>query len=136
MVVLDGSLADIDPLEVERLRRIVLAYKGDKALLELNDGELLKALGFTREQNGVVYPTIAGILMVGRVPSIKKHIPTGISSFQVLEGKRTIGKGNAEHNAAFDRCIDVMSKMILKYGNKVLENKTLGELLKEEQKAA
>lgn len=86
MVVLEGSISDIDPLEVERLRRIVLAYKGDKALLELDDGELLKALGFTREQNGIVYPTIAGILMVGKVPSIKKHVPTGISSFQVLEG--------------------------------------------------
>lgn len=41
---------------------------------------------------------------------------------------------NAEYNAAFDRCIDVMTKIILKYGNQVLENKTLGELL--EQKAA
>lgn len=86
MIVFDGSAADIDPLELERLRRIVLAYKGDKALLELDDGELLKALGFTREQNGTVYPTIAGILMVGKVPSIEKHVPTGISSFQVLEG--------------------------------------------------
>ena len=43
---------------------------------------------------------------------------------------------NAEDNAAFDRCIDVMSKMILKYGNKVLENKTRDELLEDEQKAA
>lgn len=86
MIVLEGSLADIDPLELERLRRIVLAYNGDKALLELDDGELLKALGFTREQNGIVYPTIAGILMVGKVSSIEKFVPTGISSFQVLEG--------------------------------------------------
>ena len=86
MIVLDGSMADIDPLELERLRRIVLAYKGDKALLELEDSELLKALGFTREQNSIVYPTIAGILMVGKVPSIEKHVPTAISSFQVLEG--------------------------------------------------
>lgn len=86
MIVLEGSIADIDPLELERLRRIVLAYKGDKALLELDDSELLKALGFTREQNGTVYPTIAGILMVGKIPSIEKHVPTGISSFQVLEG--------------------------------------------------
>ena len=86
MIVLEGSLADIDPLELERLRRIVLAYNGDKALLELDDGELLKALGFTREQNGTVYPTIAGILMVGKVSSIEKFVPTGISSFQVLEG--------------------------------------------------
>ena len=86
MIVLEGSFADIDPLELERLRRIVLAYNGDKALLELDDGELLKALGFTREQNGTVYPTIAGILMVGKVSSIEKFVPTGISSFQVLEG--------------------------------------------------
>lgn len=86
MIVLEGSFADIDPLELERLRRIVLAYNGDKALLELDDGELLQALGFTREQNGTVYPTIAGILMVGKVSSIEKFVPTGISSFQVLEG--------------------------------------------------
>ena len=86
MIVLEGSLADIDPLELERLRRIVLAYNGDKALLELDDRELLKALGFTREQNGTIYPTIAGILMVGTVSSIEKFVPTGISSFQVLEG--------------------------------------------------
>ena len=86
MIVLEGSFADIDPLELERLRRIVLAYNGDKALLELDDGELLKALGFTREQNGTVYPTIAGILMVGKVSSIEKFVSTGISSFQVLEG--------------------------------------------------
>ena len=86
MIVLEGSLADIDPLELERLRRIVLAYNGDRALLELDDRELLKALGFTREQNGTIYPTIAGILMVGKVSSIEKFVPTGISSFQVLEG--------------------------------------------------
>jgi len=86
MIVLEGSPADIDHLEIERLRRIILAYKGDPALLELDDGELLKALGFTREQNSTVYPTVAGILMVGKVSSIEKFVPTGISSFQVLEG--------------------------------------------------
>lgn len=86
MIVLEGTLSDIDPLEIERLRRIILAYDGDKALLELDDEELLKALGFSREQNGVLYPTIAGILMVGKVPSIKRFVPTGKSSFQVLEG--------------------------------------------------
>lgn len=86
MVISESSLADIDPLEVERLRRIVLAYDGDKSLLELNDGEILKALGFTREQNGIVRPTVAGILMVGKAASLRRFVPTGISSFQVLEG--------------------------------------------------
>ena len=38
---------------------------------------------------------------------------------------------NAENSAAFDRCIDVMAKLILKYGNRILEN-----LPEEERKAA
>ena len=88
MMVFDGSPADIDPLEIERLRTIILSYDGDKALLELSDGELLKALGFTREQNGEVYPTVAGLLMVGRVSSLKRFVPTATASFQVLEGTR------------------------------------------------
>ena len=88
MIVFDGSPADIDPLEIERLRTIILSYDGDKALLELSDDELLKALGFTREQNGAVYPTVAGLLMVGRVPGLKRFVPTAAASFQVLEGTR------------------------------------------------
>ena len=86
MILLEGTLADIDPLEVERLRRIILAYDGDKSLLELEDGELLKALGFSREQGGAQYPTAAGILMLGKASAIQRFVPTAKSSFQVLEG--------------------------------------------------
>ena len=86
IILLNGALSDFDSLELDRLRRIILAYDGDKALLELNDEELLKALGFIRVQNGVAYPTIAGILMIGKVASMQKYVPTGKSSFQVLEG--------------------------------------------------
>lgn len=88
MMVFDSLPTDIDPLEIERLRRIILSYDGDKALLELDDAELLKALGFTREQNGVVYPTVVGLLMVGRIQSLKRFVPTAAASFQVLEGTR------------------------------------------------
>ena len=80
MIVLEGGLAEIEPLGMGRVRHIMLAYDGEKALLELNNEELLKALGFTREQNDTIYPTIAGILMVGKVPSIQRFIPTGKSS--------------------------------------------------------
>ena len=86
MILLEGTLADIDPLEMERLRRIILAYDGDKSLLELEDEELLKALGFSREQGGVQYPTAAGILMLGKASAIQRFVPTAKSSFQVLEG--------------------------------------------------
>ena len=88
MMVFDGSPTDIDPLEIERLRTIIMSYDGDKALLELADDELLKALGFTRAQNGVVYPTVTGLLMVGRVSGLKRFVPTASASFQVLEGTR------------------------------------------------
>lgn len=86
MTILEASMDDFDVLEIERLRRIILAYDGDKSLLELDNEELLKALGFTRELNNVAYPTIAGILMAGKISSIKRFVPTEKSSFQVLEG--------------------------------------------------
>ena len=65
-----------------------MSYDSDKALLELSDDELLKALSFTREQNGVIYPTVAGLLMVGRVSGLRRFVPTAAASFQVLEGTR------------------------------------------------
>lgn len=86
MIVLEASISDFDPLEIERLRKIILAYDGDKSLLELSNEELLKALGFTREQNGIDYPTITGLLMVGKSSAIERFVPTNSASFQVLEG--------------------------------------------------
>lgn len=86
MTILEASMDDFDILEIERLRRIILAYDGDKTLLELDNEELLKALGFVRVLNNVLYPTIAGILMAGKISSIKRFIPTEKASFQVLEG--------------------------------------------------
>ena len=86
MVVLEGSEEDIDLLEIERLRKIILAYDGDKTLLPLNNIELLRALGFIREQNDMIYPTVAGLLMVGKIQSLRRFVPTNQASFQVLEG--------------------------------------------------
>ena len=86
MIVLEASISDFDPLEIERLRKIILAYDGDKSLLERSNEELLKALGFTREQNGIDYPTITGLLVIGKSSAIERFVPTNSASFQVLEG--------------------------------------------------
>lgn len=86
MEILEASMEDFDSLEIERLRRIILAYDGDKALLELETVELLKAMGFARERSNNLIPTVAGVLMVGKTDSIKRFVPTLRSSFQVLEG--------------------------------------------------
>jgi len=84
----EASLDDFDPLELERMRKNILSYDGEKSLLDLADDELLKATGFAREQNGQLIPTVLGILMIGRVNSIKRFVPTHSTSFQVLEGTK------------------------------------------------
>ena len=86
MLVNDAAIDDFDPLETERLRKSISAYSGDKLLLELQDDELFKAMGFVRESEGRLIPTITGLLMIGRKRMIEMHIPTHQASFQVLEG--------------------------------------------------
>lgn len=82
----EAAVDDFDPLETERLRKSILAYDGDKSLLDLADEELYKALGFVKEQDNQLFPTVLGLLMIGRTESIKRFIPTASTSFQVLEG--------------------------------------------------
>lgn len=86
MALVNTTIDDFDPLEVERLRQLILAYNGDKSLLELPDNDLFKALGLVKEQNGLLTPTVTGLLMIGKTNSLKQHIPTHASAFQVLEG--------------------------------------------------
>ena len=86
MPLLQSSIKDFDPIEVERLKRLITAYNGEKNLLDLSDEDLYKALGLVREQNNTLYPTITGILLVGKIEAIKRHVPTHAAVFQVLEG--------------------------------------------------
>lgn len=82
----DATLEDFDLLEIERLKSNILSYNGDKTLLELSEVDLFKALGFVKEEGRETFPTVCGILTIGKVESIKKFVPTHAVSFQVLEG--------------------------------------------------
>ncbi|MCF0116212.1 MAG: Rrf2 family transcriptional regulator, partial [Erysipelotrichaceae bacterium] len=84
--IAEATIDDFDILEVQRLKNMVESYKGDKSLLELTDEDLYKALGLVREQNSKLIPTVTGLLLIGKVGSIKRFIPTMKTSFQVLEG--------------------------------------------------
>lgn len=86
MPLIDSNVDVFDSLEVDRLKQLITAYNGEKSLLTLTDEELYKALGLVREQNGTLYPTIAGILLIGKVEAIKQYVPTHAAAFQVLEG--------------------------------------------------
>lgn len=83
--VAGGTLADLDPLERERLRQLVRQYGGDRALLDLDDDDLDGALGFTiRSPVGGRVPTLTGLLVIGKEFSLRELVPTHEVAFQVL----------------------------------------------------
>jgi ATP-dependent DNA helicase RecG len=83
--VAGATLADLDPLERERLRQAVQQYGGDRVLLELDDEALDGALTLTaRQPDGSRVPTLTGLLLVGRETSLRHLVPTHEFAFQVL----------------------------------------------------
>ena len=83
--VAHATLADLDPLERERLRQSVQQYGGDRVLLELDDEALDGALGLTtRLADGSRVPTLTGLLLVGRETALRERVPTHEFAFQVL----------------------------------------------------
>jgi ATP-dependent DNA helicase RecG len=83
--VAGATLDDLDPLERERLRQAIQNYGGDRVLLELDDEALDGALGLTtRQPDDRRVPTLTGLLLVGREPSLRQLLPTHEVAFQVL----------------------------------------------------
>lgn len=78
--------SDLDPLEKERLRQMIMTYNGEKNLLELPDDEIEKALQLTVNVNNQIVPTYAGLLLLGRQERIKELMPTAEAGFQALRG--------------------------------------------------
>lgn len=75
--VAGATLADLDPLERERLRQTVEQYGGDRVLLELDDEALDGALGLTtRNETGLRVPTLSGLLIIGRETALREKVST------------------------------------------------------------
>lgn len=84
-----AAVSDFDPNQRTRLRNIIQTKPGgEKNLLSLTDDELDKALRFTTEVDGKVYPTVTGMLILGKEKRIEELMPTVKASFQVLEGTK------------------------------------------------
>jgi ATP-dependent DNA helicase RecG len=58
---------DLDLLEFYRLRQTIEDQQGDQTLLALSDLEMAKALGLVEADGEPRSPTVAGLLMVGKV---------------------------------------------------------------------
>ena len=88
--VTQASVDDISSEEISGLRKIIQENQAsDKSLLNLDDEELCLALHLitkSDENDGIFYPTVAGLILVGKAEKIEKFVPTAKSEFQVLDG--------------------------------------------------
>ena len=75
-----------NPIELDRLRGMIRIYHGDMSLLELSDEELEKSLELARERDGELFPTVAGLLLLGFEPCIREYVPGNEVLFQVMDG--------------------------------------------------
>lgn len=87
-VVVAARWEDLDPLEFERFRRSVRERRGrsDESLLSLSDLELAKALGVVEANGSVRSVRLAALLLFGKEDSLRRHVPSHESAFQVLRG--------------------------------------------------
>ncbi|MDZ7749152.1 MAG: hypothetical protein U5K43_10200 [Halofilum sp. (in: g-proteobacteria)] len=83
--VTGATLDDLDPLERERLRQIIERRGGDSVLGELEDGALDGTLGLTAVRGGERFPTLLGLLLIGREQALREHVPGHEVAFQVLD---------------------------------------------------
>lgn len=76
---------DLDPLEFERVRRLVTEASGraDSLLAGLSDREIAHAMGLIRANAEV---TAGALLLFGRAQAIRRFLPTHEAAFQVLRG--------------------------------------------------
>ncbi len=79
---------DLDPLEIERFRRMVRESRGrsDESLLALSDVELAKALGAVEADHDVRAVRVLGLLLFGREDVLRRALPTHEVAFQALAG--------------------------------------------------
>ena len=86
MPVTGVSAEQLDPLQRFRLKGAIRQHSGDQPLLALEDQELDGALGLCREVDGIKYPTVTGLLLLGTEEQLRLHLPSYEVTFQVLQG--------------------------------------------------
>lgn len=106
-----------NPLERERLRGMVRTYHGDTTLLELPDEELDKALDLIKERDGIYYPTMAGLLILGHEQYIREYVPGNEVLFQVLDGVNVLSNPPAMRGPL----LSIFEKVDLMFQSRVTE---------------
>ena len=77
VVVPSASWDDLDPLEIERMRRFVRETgRGETSLLDLSDLDLCKSLGAVDGDSRATGIRQLGLLLFGREQALRRFIPT------------------------------------------------------------
>ncbi len=79
---------DLDPLEFERLRRLIResGAGADPPLVDLSDLEIAKALGVVTANGDIRSIRAGALLLFGREEAVQRFVPTHEVAFQVLRG--------------------------------------------------
>lgn len=107
----------LSPLERERLRGMIRTYHGEKMLLELSDDELDKSLELVKERDGVLYPTVAGLLLLGYEDYIREYVPGNEVLFQVMDDLNVL----VNPPAMKDGLLDIFEKVYLLFQARITE---------------
>lgn len=86
----NAEYEDLDPVQREHLRAILRNYNGEKALLELEDEDLDKALRLAVSVGEKLVPTFTGMLLIGRQDKLRGFIPTAEAAFIAYNGTEII----------------------------------------------
>lgn len=88
----DAIWADLDPLEFERLRRLVRENRGraDATLTDLSDVDIARALSVVGGDYESPAIRAGALLLFGRVEALSRFIPSHEVAFQVLEDTRIV----------------------------------------------
>ena len=74
-VVPEASLEDLDPAAIEEYRQARSEVSANAEELRWNDADLLQALGCARMHEGVMRPTVAGVLLFGKTIALRRFFP-------------------------------------------------------------
>ncbi|MFN9622509.1 MAG: RNA-binding domain-containing protein [Cyanobacteriota bacterium] len=101
-VVSGFTLADLDPESVRRFREFFAARRPDHPFLAQSDEAFLvsiRAARIERGAQGVLRPTLAGLVMLGRETSLVEHLPGWHVSYKELPSDPTDKRRWVDHLA-------------------------------------
>lgn len=86
----DTTLADLAPEAIEDYRKVRAEANADAEELRWSDEDLLESLGCTRRDNGVLLPTVAGLLLFGKPQALRRVFPMTRVDYIRVPGKEWV----------------------------------------------